>query len=41
MPKKKIVSRNVVFDKFYMLRKGKDDAPTDSQKGKKSCGDGA
>jgi hypothetical protein len=32
--KKKIVSRDVVFDKAYMLRKGEDEASTKSQKGK-------
>jgi hypothetical protein len=32
--KKKIVSRDMVFDKTYMLRKGEDEASTDSQKGK-------
>jgi hypothetical protein len=32
--KKKIVSRDVVFDEAYMLRKGEDEASTESQKGK-------
>ena len=32
--KKKIVSRDVVFDEAYMLRKGEDEASTDSRKGK-------
>jgi hypothetical protein len=32
--KKRIVSRDVVFDEAYMLRKGEDEASTDSQKGK-------
>jgi hypothetical protein len=32
--KKKIVSRDVVFDEAYMLRKGEDEASTKSQKGK-------
>jgi hypothetical protein len=32
--KKKIVSRDVVFDEAYMLRKGENEASIDSQKGK-------
>ena len=32
--KKKIVSKDVVFDEAYMLRKGENEASTDSQKGK-------
>jgi hypothetical protein len=32
--KKKIVSRDMVFDDAYMLRKGENEALTDSQKGK-------
>jgi hypothetical protein len=32
--KKKIFSRNVVFDEAYMLRKGEDEASIDNQKGK-------
>jgi len=32
--KKKIVSKDVVFDEAYMLRKGEDEASTDTQKGK-------
>jgi hypothetical protein len=32
--KKKIISRDVVFDEANMLRKGEDEASTDSQKGK-------
>jgi hypothetical protein len=32
--KKKIVSGNVVFDEAYMLRKGENEASTDSRKGK-------
>jgi hypothetical protein len=32
--KKKIVSRDVVFDEAYMLRKGDNEASTESQKGK-------
>jgi hypothetical protein len=32
--KKKIFSKNVVFDEAYMLRKGEDEASTDNQKGK-------
>ena len=32
--KKKIVSKGVVFDEAYMLRKGENEASTDSKKGK-------
>jgi hypothetical protein len=32
--KKKIISRDVVFDEANMLREGEDEASTDSQKGK-------
>jgi hypothetical protein len=32
--KKKIISRDVVFDEANMLRKGEDEASTDSQQGK-------
>jgi hypothetical protein len=34
--KKKILSKDVVFDKAYMLRKGESEASTKSQKGKRS-----
>lgn len=32
--KKKIVSRDVVFNEAYILRKGEDEASTDTEKGK-------